>query len=325
MRKLDQVAIHDPRPDDPDAFEPWRAGVRARLDGWLTPTPEPVPLDLETTASVEIAEGGYTRHRIVFDTEATMSVPAYLLVPEDRAGPGSAVLAIHGHGPGKSEVCGLEEGVPDAPNGDYAHQLAVAGHVVLAPDLRGFGERADWNPPDRYGCDANLVHAVMAGENPLAANLWDLARCLDVLEQHPRVDPARVGVAGLSYGATCSLFLAAVDDRVAAAVVSGYFSSVVASHRMPWNMCGSQVLPGMLGRLEHVDLGALVAPRPLLIESGTDDQLFPVAVARQSVDDVREVYARLGAPDEALVHDVFDAGHQWHGVQALPFLARALA
>ena len=161
----------------------------------------------------------------------------------------------------------------------------------------------------------------MAGENPLAANLWDLARCLDVLGAHPLVDPGRMGVAGLSYGATCSLFLAAIDDRVAAAVVSGYFSSVAASHRMPWNMCGSQVLPGMLGHLEHVDLGALVAPRPLLIESGVDDHLFPVAVARRSVDELRQVYRLLGAPDEALVHDVFDAGHQWHGTQALPFLA----
>ena len=335
MRKLSAVAPHDPRPPDPDAFEPWQAGVRARLDGWLAPTPEPVPLDLETTGSVRVPEGGYTRHRIVFDSEATMSVPAYLLVPERRAAPGSAVLAIHGHGRGKAEVCGVDDDRdppaadprppdPPAPDGDYAHRLAAAGHVVLAPDLRCFGERADWNPPDHYGCDTNLVHAVMAGENPLAANLWDLARCLDVLEQHPLVDPSRLGVAGFSYGATCSLFLAALDDRVAAAVVSGYFSSVVASHRMPWNMCGSQVLPGMLGHLEHVDLGALVAPRPLLVESGIDDLHFPVDAARRSIDDLHQVYRQLGAPDDALVHDVFDGGHQWHPGAAEEFLARTL-
>ena len=95
---------------------------------------------------------------------------------------------------------------------------------------------------------------------------------LDVLEQHPLVDPARLGMVGISYGGTVTLFTAAVDSRVSRRrVVSGYFSSWAESHKMPWNMCGSQIMFGMLGRLEHEDLGALVAPRPLLVESGTED------------------------------------------------------
>ena len=53
---------------------------------------------------------GYRRHRLVLDTEDTMSVPAYLLVPDGREAPGSAVLAIHGHGPGKSRICGTRTG-----------------------------------------------------------------------------------------------------------------------------------------------------------------------------------------------------------------------
>ncbi len=36
----------------------------------------------------------------------------------------------------------------------------------------------------------------MAGWNPLTQNLWDLARCLDVLAAHPLVDPARIGMVG---------------------------------------------------------------------------------------------------------------------------------
>jgi len=159
----------------------------------------------------------------------------------------------------------------------------------------------------------------MAGENPLAANLWDLARALDVLVDHPLVDPTRIGVVGLSYGATCTLLLAALDDRVAAAVVSGYLSSWAESHRVPWNMCGSQVLPGMLGLLEHVDVGALVAPRPLLVETGRHDDIFPLPSAVATVAGLRRVYEHLGAGD-ALVHDVFDGGHEWHGHLAYPFL-----
>ncbi len=201
VSRLMAIEQDDPLPDDPAGFDSWKGRFQGRLQDLLAPWPEPVPANTEVTE--EVAYDGYVQQRIVFDTEDTMSVPAYLLVPDDRAEPGSAVLAVHGHGPGKSRVCGLEPG--DPPGGDYAAELARRGHVVLAPDLRCFGERADWNPPDHYGCDTNLVHQVMGGWNPLTQNLWDLARALDVLEAHPLVDPDRMGMAGFSYGATVTL------------------------------------------------------------------------------------------------------------------------
>ncbi|MGP8060074.1 MAG: alpha/beta hydrolase family protein [Acidimicrobiales bacterium] len=312
------------RPDPLDVtdlagLEAWKARCRDRLGGLLGPVPARVLPDVESLETVRC--DGYRREKIVFDTEDTMSVPAYLLVPDGRSMPGPAVLACHGHGPGKSLVVGLE--TTEAPNGDYAAQLARRGYVVLAPDLRCFGERADWNPPDHYACDTNLVHAVMAGWCPLNQNLWDLARSLDVLSDHPLVDAKRIGMVGLSLGGTMTLFLAATDDRVACAVVSGFFSSWAESHKVPWNMCGSQVLPGMPGQIEHVDLGALIAPRPLLIETGTEDMLFPVAAASEAVGQLRAVYQHYGASDR-IVHDVFVGDHQWHGLAAYPFLDRWL-
>ncbi len=320
MLRLSAVTPADPLPHgDLAGFDAWRERCRARLAALLGPMPDAVAPDLEILE--DTACEGYRRQKIVFDTEDTMSVPAYLLIPDGRDRPGAAILAIHGHGPGKGVVCGIDE--TESPNGDYAVQLAQRGYVVIAPDLRCFGERQDWNPPDHYACDTNLVHAVMAGWSPLTQNLWDLARCLDVLGTHPLVDPGRMGAVGLSYGGTMTLLLAAWDDRVAAAVVSGYLSSWAVAHRMPWNMCGSQVLPGMLGQIEHVDLGALVAPRPLLVETGAYDDLFPQAAAEATVARLRPVYARRGG-GERLVHDVFDGGHQWHGVEAYPFLDRWL-
>ncbi len=316
VTRLMATAPVDPlRVDDLSGWAEWRVRCRQRLTELLGPFPEPVPRNLETLD--EQACDGYRRARIVFDTEDTMSVPAYLLVPDGRVEPGPAILACHGHGPGKSLVVGLE--TTDAPNGDYAHQLAQRGYVVLAPDLRCFGERADWNPPGIYACDINLVHATMAGVSPLTQNLWDLGRCLDVLGDHDLVDPARLGMVGLSLGGTMTLLLAAWDERVAAAVVSGFFSSWAEAHKVPWNMCGSQVLTGMLGQLEHVDLGALIAPRPLLVETGTEDPIFPLAAADHSYAQLERVYEHLNAPDH-LEHDVFDGEHQWHGDRAYAFL-----
>jgi dienelactone hydrolase len=320
---LDAVADADPCPLDDLGTElaPWRTRVRARVDALLGVAPAPVPLDVETTESVDC--GAYQRERLVFDTERTMSVPAFLLVPHARrdAPAGTAVLAIHGHGPGKSLVCGIDQG---GAGDDYAHQLALEGHVVLAPDLRAFGERADWMPSDKYECDWNLVCATMAGVVPFERNLWDLQRALDVLCAHPLVDADRVAAAGLSYGATCTLFLTAIDQRVRAAIVSGYLSSWRAAHAVPWNMCGSQIMPGQLGLLEHLDVAALIAPRALLVESGTGDDIFPIESARATVAALGRVYAELGAPPDAVAHDAFDGRHQWHGELVPEFLRRSL-
>jgi dienelactone hydrolase len=151
-----------------------------------------------------------------------------------------------------------------------------------------------------------------------------LQRAIDVLAAHPLVDPQRIGAAGLSYGGTCTLFLAASDARVQAAVVSGYLSSWRAAHAVPWNMCGSQVMNGQLGSIEHIDVAALVAPRPLLVESGTEDLIFPVDAARATVESLRAVYAAIGAPADAVVHDVFQGDHRWHGGHVAEFLERTL-
>jgi dienelactone hydrolase len=325
MLRLADTEPDEPLPDDPEAIPAWRARCRVRLTALLGPRPERVPLALDVRDSVDC--GTYTRESVVFDAERTMSVPAFLLVPKGRTEPGPAVLAQHGHGPGKSTVCGLDDDATRAAiavhHDDYGHRLAEQGYVVLAPDARCFGERADWNPPDKYACDLNLVHAYAAGENPLAQNLWDLMCALDVLEQHPLVDPQRIGMVGLSYGGTLTLFLAALDERVRAAIVSGYLSAWRESHSVPWNLCGSQVLPGMLSGLEHIALGGLIAPRPLLVETGTDDLIFPVDAARREVARLRRVYDALEVP-EHLEHDVFDGDHRWNGELAYPFLARWL-
>jgi dienelactone hydrolase len=302
---------------DVEDYDSWRTRCHSRLEELLGSDPERVPLRYEVVSSEEAEL--YRRDKVVFDCEEMMSVPAYLLVPHDRRHPGPAVLAIHGHGAGKSQVCGLAD---DGFSGDYAHQLARRGYVVLAPDLRCWGERADDLPSDHYACDTNLVHGVLAGVMPLAQNLWDLSRCIDVLAQHPLVDEARIGAVGFSYGATLTLFLAARDARVSAAVVASYFSSWAASHAVPLNMCGSQVLPGVLGRMEHVDLAGLIYPRPLLVETGTRDPLFPLDAALESVAQVRRLYD-VTTPD-ALVHSVFEGEHQWSGEQVYPFFDRWL-
>ena len=179
--------------------------------------------------------------RLIFDSEDTMSMPAYLLVPTAVPSPGPAVLACHGHGPGRRGWSGSR--ARGSPHGDYA-AAARPARPWSSPRTCGASASAPTGTrPAIYVCDINLVHATLAGWSPLTQNLFDLTRCLDVLAGHELVDPARIGMVGLSLGGTMTLFLAAWDERVAAAVVSGYLSSWAEAHKVPWNMCGSQVLP----------------------------------------------------------------------------------
>lgn len=299
-----------------DAATPPPVLTRARLEELLAPLPELVDLDLEVVAVDQ--RNGYRVERIVFDVEPTMSVPALLLVPDgaEHRAPRPAVLAVHGHGTTKETIStsGGTVGADGAAGADYAHRLAAAGVVVLAPDLRGFGERSDWTPEDHYHCDVDLVNAVMVGTTPLAQNVWDAARCLDVLQSLPYVDGGRIGVCGWSYGGTIALFLAARDERIAAALVSCYLSSVASSHRFPWNLCGSQVLPGMANELDHAGLVTLVAPRALIAENAIDDPLFPIDAARAAV---------AGAPHARLFEIAGD--HRFDGTDSLPALLQALS
>ena len=198
-----------------------------------------------------------------------MSVPAYLLVPDGRrtrrrGRPSWPVTAT-----GRASPRWSGSSTPTCPTPTTPLQLARRGYVVLAPGPALLRRAARLEPrgplrlrhqprPRRHG-GLEPADPERLGPAALASTCW---------RHHPLVDPARLGMVGISYGGTVTLFTAAVDTRVAAAVVSGYFSSWAESHKMPWNMCGSQVLFGMLGRLEHEDLGALVAPRPLLVESG---------------------------------------------------------
>lgn len=293
-----------------DTATPAPVLTRERLAALLGRLPPLVDPDLEVL-DVEQRDG-YRVERVVFDAEATMSVPALLFVPDgaESSSPRPAVLAVHGHGTTKETI-------------DYPPRLAERGLVVLAPDLRGFGERADWTPDDHYHCDVDLVNAVLVGTTPLAQNVWDMARAVDVLQGLDYVDSARVGVCGWSYGGTVALFLAAWDERVAAALVSCYVSSIADSHRLPWNLCGSQVLPGMADELDHASLAALVAPRPLIVESAEDDLAFPLAAARATVESVRRAYEADGVP-ERLVHHVVEGDHRFDGTRSLPALVELL-
>ena len=310
----------------------WRSRLRAKLYELMEPLPTSVPLNLRTLETEEIE--GVTRQLIVYSTEAGVDAPAYLFIP-DRAGSNgdlAALIAVHGHGIGKSSVSGDSEGAE--PHKNYALEFAKRGYVVLAPDARGFGERSvGFGRPEedevegRYGrrdpCNVNFLRTMLFGVSLMARNIWDDIKGVDVLAGTPGVDPDRIGCVGLSLGGTRTMYLAAVDPRIKVAVISCYLTTFAKYALEMGNFCGSQFLPGIYRYADVSDIIGTIAPRPLLIESGLRDQGFPIEQSREAHKVLERVYELAGVP-ERLARDEFDAGHQFSGRLAFDFVDKWL-
>jgi len=315
-------------------WEAWRQAFDARLRALLGPNPEPVEPNAEVVEATDCGE--YVREKVIFDTEQYASVVAYVLVPkglqpgERRAG----ILAAHGHGRGKADICGVaetaeEQGQVAALNYDYAQQFVREGYVVIAPDWRGFGERsspAEWARPGRDPCNVNYMASGYLGYHLLALQIWDAMRTLDYLQSRPEVDPERLGMGGLSFGGTMTTYVTALDPRLKVACISGYLSTIkgdAIGMRGLANFCGAQYMPGLLTIGDIPEVAGLIAPRPLVVEMGEQDTCFVIDDMLVAFGQLSRIYTAAGASDQ-LIADVHPGGHVWSGQKSFPWLARRL-
>jgi hypothetical protein len=309
----------------------WCAQALPRLLELLGDFPQRVPLRAEVESSVE--DGDLVRERVVFDSEPFMSVPCIVLRPRAMAPDRShaAILCCHGHGTyGKDPVAGVRSTehraqVIAAHNYDYGEQMARAGYLTLCPDLRVFGERSDGPDPfpGRDPCNVNFIRGALLGINTLTLNIWDMMCCIDYLETRAEVDPGRIGMMGLSQGGTMTTFTAAVEPRIKAADISGYVNPWRAFAIERSAFCGSQIVPGIHRYFDTHDIAGLIAPRPLLLEMGEQDDCFFIADLKKGHEGVQRIYRAAGVEDR-LWADVFPGPHAFAGNKAFDFFNRYL-
>ena len=303
----------------------WRAALTERLvsllGGFLE---ERWPLGAAVTERVE--EAAFVRERIVFESEPGVVVPAYVLVPRGVApGDGApAVLCLHGHGRGKDDVVGIAATPKErqrrirALNYDYGRRFAERGYVVLAPDALPFGERA----ADGMTCTWAMTAGLLLGKSLVGMRVWDAMRAIDYVQTRPEVDPDRIGCVGFSWGGTQTIYTAALDERVKAAVVSGYFGRF-GEMLIEAEECPCQYVPNLLRYADLPDLLALLAPRPMLIEQGTEDPQATEGVVREAYARVEGAYRLLGAAERVDL-DLFLGGHRFNGERAFVWMDRWL-
>lgn len=317
-----------PTTPDPVVWDAWRAAFRARLAERLGGFPtEAGRTPITTRITSPTSHTGYRRTYLEFESAPGVSVPAWLLVPTNLKHPAPAVIAVHGHGYGVDDTVGInvdgsERSEPQGYHQDFALALCRRGMVVIAPELRGFGRRRELKDqvgePSGNSCQETAWWGIMLGKPLLGSRVWDVLRALDMLETLPEVDPRRVGIMGGSGGGAVTLFAAALDQRLRAAVISNYFCTFKDSI-LAMRHCHCNYVPGLLQDAEMCDIAALIAPRPLLVVAGSDDPIFPLPAVLEGYAGVRGAYAMLGAADR-IDKDIFVGGHQIGGTKAYNFL-----
>ncbi|HEY3082283.1 MAG TPA: alpha/beta hydrolase family protein [Chloroflexota bacterium] len=248
--------------------------------------PEPRTLARETC-------GDLLLEKLVFESEPDLIVPGLLFRPP---GDGRLPVVLYLNDEGKAVEAG-DEGL--------IRRLARSGRLVLAIDLRGWGETR-WTrhaqlTSDYFGVlgqEAMMYYAnYMLGRWTLTQRVQDVARALDVLTARPDVDPSRIALVARGAAGIVALHAAALDERIAALAIHDTLASyreIVNADHTTHNVSG--IVPGALLHYDLPDIVLALAPRPVFVGAPRDALGAPLAaVAAEGLyAPARDAHTRLG-------------------------------
>ena len=310
--------------------EAWQKRLRAKLTELVGGFPAPrAALQTQTLEARDFP--AYRREKFVFESRPGLFVLGYLLTPRDSAPPHAAVICVPGHGRGVDDIVGIDAQGRDRTNKpgyqhDFAIQVVEHGMAAVAIEPLAFGCRRDpvtrKKGAEATACQPSAGAALLLGQTMLGWRVYDVMRAIDWIETRKELDARRVGCMGISGGGTVTTFAAALEPRIRAAMISGYLNTF-RDCIMSLSHCIDNYVPGILNWAEMYDVAGLFAPRPLFVESGMKDDIFPIEASKASFVRVQKVYEVFGAAP-LVKQEVFNDVHSFYGVQGLPFLAKHL-
>jgi hypothetical protein len=254
-----------------------------------------LPLNMKETGSVRMK--GYTVKNITFQTRPGVYATANLFIPEGK-GPFPGVINMLGHWTkGKIDSTG--------PQG-VGHSLAVNKYVCLTIDPWGAGERATKHGVFEYH-GANLGASLMnIGESLLGIQVSDNMRGVDLLCSLPFVDDEKIGATGASGGGNQTMWFAALEERVKAAVpvvsVGSFESYIMRSN------CICELLIDGLTFTEEAGVLALAnAIMPCNHQKDSNPTFFPSEMMR-TWENASRIFKMMGKEDHISCR-VFDLTH----------------
>lgn len=268
-------------------WEPLRKARRNELREMLGLMPWPARGDLNARTTRRIEGPNYIVEAVAFESLPKVYVTANLYLPRRRSGPLPTVVYCCGHAYSErgAKVKYQRHGITFARNG-YA--ALVLDPIQLSETFAlhygiYYREMYDW---------------YARGYTPAGAEAWNAMRAVDYLEMRPEVDAARIGMTGRSGGAAVTLFTAALEFRVrVAAPVMGVSTCAAFVREDAQRRHCDCMFPINVPRQDPIHLGALVAPRPLLMAHGIRDLGFPAEGYREFARAIGGLYGDYGVPD----------------------------
>lgn len=269
------------------------------FDGYSASTP------LNPIIAAESERPGYRRIELSFEGLPAERVPTVLVVPLNSEGPAPCVIFLHGIGQDKRFL------------DEIAAPFTEAGFAMATFDQYTRGERKLKDP--------SFLEAALAFRRRGALTVIETRRLVDYLETRPDIAHERIYLLGASYGAITGSTAAAFEPRIRAAVLTYgggnlrllFRSRAGKSQLGAWSGVVQRVTAWLLAPADPVRYIAKIAPRPVLLQSGTGDALIPRESAEALYDAAREPKSitwyegdHIGV-DPATVERVLDEALNW--------------
>ena len=252
-----------------------------------------LPLNPQIFGKIERSD--YTVEKVYFESYPGFFCTGNLYRPRGKDGPFPAIVSPHGHWD-RGRLENIERGSIPGRCINFAKQ----GYVIFSYDMVGYndsGQQVD------HRSFPNGDREAIWGISLLGLQLQNAIRSIDFLQSLPDVDPDRIACTGASGGGTQAFMLMAIDDRIKVSAPV----NMISAHMQGGCLCENA--PNLRIDFSNIEIGAMMAPRPLLLVSATGDWTKDTPDVEYPA--IHSIYQHFGAADK--IHQVqIDAEHNYN-------------